>query len=144
MIIVVLPGTKQNDGRRYPGIKSWEKSVKALRKLFKKICNLKGSLVFYPYRCPDGMKEFSGSSNIHRVWKDYQGVISNTYHGGNIETDHNIIGLIPEDAEKHFAFPNFTTPVPGMMREVLDNDTTLRDNISLNGLGMKKGKSGGA
>ena len=84
------------------------------------------------------------ATTVDRVCKDHQGVIHNTYNGGNIETDHHVIGLIPEDAAKHFAFLNFTTPVPGMLREVLDNDTTLRDNISLNGLGMKKGKSGGA
>ena len=98
----------------------------------------------YPYSFPDEVKVFYGSSNIYRSWKDYQGVINNTYHGGNIETDHHVIGLIPADVAKHVAFPNFTTVVPGMLREVLDNDTTLRDNISLNGLGMKKGKSGGA
>ena len=49
-----------------------------------------------------------------------------------------------EDMEKRFEFPNFTTPVPGTLMEVLDNDTTTRDKIYLNGLGMKKGKSGGA
>ena len=34
--------------------------------------------------------------------------------------------------------PNFTTPVPGTLREVLDNDTIPRDE------GTKKGKYGGA
>ena len=29
------------------------------------------------------------------------------------------------------------------MREIIDNDTTTRDKISINGLGMKKSKSGG-
>ena len=49
-----------------------------------------------------------------------------------------------EDVAKHFLFPNFTTPVPGTLREVLDNDNTPRDKIYLNGLGTTKGKSGGA
>ena len=40
-------------------------------------------------------------------------------------------------------FPNFTTPIPGTLREVLDNDIAPTDKISLNGLGMKKGKYGG-
>ena len=31
---------------------------------------------------------------------------------------------MPEDMEKQFAFPNFTTPVAGTLREVLENDTT--------------------
>ena len=44
---------------------------------------------------------------------------------------------------KHFALPNFTTPVPGMLREVLDNDTTPRYKTPLNGLWTKKGKYGG-
>ena len=48
---------------------------------------------------------------------------------------------MPEDVEKHFGFLNFATPVTGTLRGVLDNYTTLRDKISLNGLGMKKGKS---
>ena len=39
---------------------------------------------------------------------------------------------------------HFTTPVTGTLRGVLDNDITPRDKISLNGLVMKKGKSGGA
>ena len=118
--------------------------MNVLRDLLNKICNLKISLVFCLYRWPDGVKEFSGSSNIHRGWKDYQGVIHNTYHGGHIETDHHIICSMIEDMEKRFEFPNSTTPVPGTLMEVLDNDTTTRDKIYLNGLGMKKGKSGGA
>ena len=48
-----------------------------------------------------------------------------------------------EDVVKHFALPNFTTPMPGMLMEVLDNDITPRDKITLNRLGMKKGKAVG-
>ena len=40
-------------------------------------------------------------------------------------------------------FPNFSTPVPVMLREVLDNDTTTRDKSDINGLGMKKVEYGG-
>ena len=71
-------------------------------------------------------------------------MIYNTYRGGNIETDHHVILLIAEDVPKHFVFPNFVTPVTGTLRGVLDNETTPRDKIYLNGLGMIKGKSGGA
>ena len=39
--------------------------------------------------------------------------------------------------------PNFTTPVSGTLREVLDNDTTTRDKIYLNGLGITIDESGG-
>ena len=39
--------------------------------------------------------------------------------------------------------PNFTTPVSGTSMEVLENDTTTRDKISLNDLGMTKGESVG-
>ena len=45
-IIAVLPGTKKNDGRPYPYIKSWAHPVKALRYLLKKSCNLRVSLMF--------------------------------------------------------------------------------------------------
>ena len=38
--------------------------------------------------------------------------------------------------------PNFTTPAPGTLREILDNDTTERDKSYLNGLNMTKGESG--
>ena len=51
---------------------------------------------------------------------------------------------MPEDVAKHFFFPNFTTPVPGTVREVIDNDTTKRAKIYLNGLDMTKGESGSA
>ena len=37
--------------------------------------------------------------------------------------------------------PNLATPVRGTMKKVLDNDTTPRDKISLNGLGITKDKS---
>ena len=50
---------------------------------------------------------------------------------------------MPEDTEKQFEFPNFTTPVSGMLREVFDNGTTTRDKISLNGLGTTQGEYGG-
>ena len=49
-----------------------------------------------------------------------------------------------EDVAKHFLFPNFTTPVPGTMREVLGNDTTLREKISFNGFVITRIKSVGA
>ena len=48
-----------------------------------------------------------------------------------------------EDTAKHPTLPNFTTPVPGMPRKVLDNYTTTRDKVFLNGLGMTKVKPGG-
>ena len=137
-LIEVFPGTKKYDGRPDPDIKSWAQPVKALRDLRKKKCNLRGSLLFPPYLWPDGLKEFSGSSHIHRGWKDYQGVIRNTYYGRNIETDHHVICSIPEDMANHFALPNFTTPIPGTLMEVLDNDIAPRDKISLNGLVMTK------
>ena len=60
---------------------------------------------------------------------------------GNIETDHNVICLIPEYMAKHFTLPDLIIPAPVTFREVLENDTTTRDMIFLNGLGMKKVKS---
>ena len=75
---------------------------------------------------------------MNKSWKYCQELINNTYHGGHIETDNHFICSIPEDVADPFAFPNFTTPVKEILREVLDNDTTPRDKISLNGLGMKK------
>ena len=105
-------------------------------------CNLKGALIFCPYIWPNGLKYFF-SGSAHKEWKDYQGIIHNTYYGGNIETDHHIICSIPEDVAKHFVLTNFTTPVPGTLQEVLDNDTTTRDKSYLNGLGTAKGESGG-
>ena len=125
------------------GIKSWVQPVKALRDLLKS-CNLKGSLVSFPYRWPDGVKAFSSSSNIQRVWKYYQGVIRNTYYGGHIRTDHHVISSMPEDVSNHFVVPNLTIPVQGALRKVLDNDITPRDKIPLNGLVMTKGKYVGA
>ena len=44
---------------------------------------------------------------------------------------------------KHFVLPNFSTPVSGTLSKLLENDNTPRCKISLNGLGMKKAKSGG-
>ena len=115
-IVTVFPGTKKNDGRPDPYIKSRVKPVKALRDLLENRCNLKGSLVFYPYRWPDELTEFSGSRKIQIDWKDYQGVIHNTYYGRNIETDHYVICSMPEYVAKNLAFPNFTTPMPGTLR----------------------------
>ena len=50
---------------------------------------------------------------------------------------------MPEDVKKHFAYPNFTTPVPEAYREVLDSDTPTRGKSYLNGLGTTKCESGG-
>ena len=49
---------------------------------------------------------------------------------------------MPEDVARHFAFPNFTTPVSVTRGKVFDNETTTRNTITLNELGMTKGKSG--
>ena len=45
-LIAVFPGTKKNNGRPEPIIKSWAQSLKALRDLSKKRCYIKGSLLF--------------------------------------------------------------------------------------------------
>ena len=50
---------------------------------------------------------------------------------------------MPDDMADHFVLPNFTTALPGMLREVLENYTTTRDKNFFNGLGMKKVESGG-
>ena len=62
---------------------------------------------------------------------------------GHIETDHHVILLITEDVAKHFVLSNLTTLMSGTLREVLENCITPRDNISINGLGIKKSKAGG-
>ena len=48
-----------------------------------------------------------------------------------------------EDVAKQFEFPNFTTLMPSTLREVLENDMAPREQISLNGLGIIKGKAEG-
>ena len=95
-----------------------------------------------PYGWIYGVEEFSGSSKIQRDWKDHQGLIHNTYHGGNIETDHQVICSMPEDTENNFELTNFNTPMTGTMREFLNNGMAPRYQISLNGLVMKKDKTG--
>ena len=96
--------------------------------------------MFFPYHFSDGLKGFS-SDGAHKGWKYYQLEIHSTYHGGNIETDHHFICLIPEDVPKPSVFPKFTALVSGTLRGVLDSDTTTRDKIYLNGLGVTKVES---
>ena len=123
-----------------PSIKSWTHPVGALKELLEMRCNLKGSLLLCTYLWPNRLKEFSSGSS-HKECKYYQGIIHKTHHGGNIETDHHGISLIPQDVEKYFVFYNFTTPLPGNLKKVLDNNITTRDEkISLNGLGITKGE----
>ena len=70
------------------------------------------------------LTEIFSSGSKHKEWKDHQGIIHNTYNGGNIKMDRHVILLISEDVAKHLVFHNFMTPVPGMLREFLDNNTT--------------------
>ena len=49
---------------------------------------------------------------------------------------------MPEDVANFFASPKFSSIAYGTPRGIIDNYTTTRDKISLNGLGMEKGKSG--
>ena len=94
-----------------------------------------------PYHWTNKLKSFSSGSS-HKEWKYYQVIIHNTYQGGNVETGHHVICPMPEEATKHFTFPNYTTPVPGTLRCLLYNNTTTRDKISFNGLWMTKVESG--
>ena len=96
--------------------------------------------MFCPYHWPYGVKLFSRSINIQRVWKDYQEVIHNTYHGEHIKTNHHVICSMPEDMAKQFELSIFATPVLETVREFLENETTTRDKFPLNLLGMTKGK----
>ena len=43
----------------------------------------------------------------------------------------------------NFELPKFNDSVPRTLQEVIDNDTKTRDKMSLNGLGVTKGESGG-
>ena len=64
-LISVFPGTKKDDGKSDPGIKSWEQPVGDLKDPPKNRFNLKGELVFCTYHFPDGLKEFSsGGAHI--------------------------------------------------------------------------------
>ena len=90
-LIVLFSGTKKHYVSQEPVINSWKYPEKSLRDPFKKRFNLKRLLVFCPYCWPDRVEEFSEISSIQRCWKYYQRVIHNTYHGGNIETDHHVI-----------------------------------------------------
>ena len=128
-IIEVFTVNKKDYGKPDPNIKSWEQPVGALNDLLKKRCKLKGALVFYPYRWKNAVREFS-SDSTHKGWNNHHGVIHNTYHGGNFETDHHVILSISEDVANHFEFPNFTTPVPGTLREALDNNTTAIEKVT--------------
>ena len=65
-------------------------------------------------------------------------VIYNIYHGGNIETSHHVLFLMPEDVANNYVLPNFAIPGLGALRGVLDNYITTRDQMSLNGLWVKK------
>ena len=76
------------------------------------------------------------TSTIHRGMKDYRGVIHNTYRDGNIETDHHIIFSMIDEVAKNFVFHKFTNPCPGNLMQGMDNNTTTRDIMSLNGLGI--------
>ena len=53
ILIAVFPRGKKVYGEPDPSIKSWAQSVGALKEILKKRCNIKGSLVFYPYRWPN-------------------------------------------------------------------------------------------
>ena len=90
-LIAVFTGTKKNDRRPDPRIKSWGKPLKSLKDMLSNRCNLKGSLVFFQYHWIYGIKKFFEIRNTQRVWKDYQGVTHNTYNGGHIETNHHVI-----------------------------------------------------
>ena len=49
--------------------------------------------------------------------------------------------MMLEDIKNKFMLPKFADPVPGTLREILDNGTTTRDKIPPNGLGVTKGQS---
>ena len=75
---------------------------------------------------------------MQRGWKYYQVVRQNTYHGGHIETDHQVTCSIPEYFSKHGVFPKFTASGTEMLRGVIDNYITTRDKMYLNGLEVTK------
>ena len=88
--------------------------------------------MFCPYHWTERLKEFY-ISGTHKVWKKHQGEINNTYHGGNIENDHHIILSTPEDVVNNFTFPNLSTPGPGNLMKVMDNDTKKETDSHLTG-----------
>ena len=55
-IIIVFPRNRKDDGKPDPSINSWLQPVIALKDFLRKICNLKGELVFCPYHWPNGLK----------------------------------------------------------------------------------------
>ena len=75
-----LSSTKKNDGSKDPEIESWAQPVKTLKYLLDKRCNIKGSLVFCLFHCPDGIKSFLEASHT-QSGRVVIGSIHNTYNG---------------------------------------------------------------
>ena len=82
-IIKVFPGTKKKYSRTEPNTKLLVQPVKDMQPKY--------VIAIFPYPWLDGTQELSGSINIQIEFKEYQGVIHNTYHGGHIETDNHFI-----------------------------------------------------
>ena len=55
-LIASFPGTKKNYSRPDPDINLWVQTVRVLNDILSNILNIKGSLVFFPYRLPYGIK----------------------------------------------------------------------------------------
>ena len=89
-LVALFPGNKKYDWEDVPHYLVMGIASGRLKRCYEKRCNLKEALVFCTYRWTNRLKEFSSGSN-YKEWKYYQVIIHNTYHGGNIETDHHVV-----------------------------------------------------
>ncbi len=123
--LAVYTDQPSDDGKPDQRLNNWfETSLNQALALIQAV-NLKAAMIMCPIVFPSAARIAHSRVTAPSGWQFRIITLRNTYHGGSIETDHEVFLLLRDDAANAFSLPIITS-TPGAMNEIIDIDPDLK------------------
>ncbi len=134
--LAVYTDQPSDDGKPDQRLNNWfETSLNQALALIQAV-NLKAAMIMCPIVFPSAARIAHSRVTAPSGWQFRIITLRNTYHGGSIETDHEVFLLLRDDAANAFSLPIITS-TPGAMNEIIDIDPDPQTFLWLNDLSVK-------
>ena len=134
--LAVYTDQPSDDGKPDQRLNNWfETSLNQALALIQAV-NLKAAMIMCPIVFPSAARIANSRFTAPSGWQFRIITLRNTYHGGSIETDHEVFLLLRDDAANAFSLPIITS-TPGAMNEIIDIDPNPQTFLWLNDLSVK-------
>ncbi len=134
--LAVYVDQPSDDGRPDQRLNDWvQASLNQALALIQSV-SLKAAMIMCPIVFPSAARIGRNQFTTPFGWKVRIITLRNTYHGGSIETDHEVLLLLRDDDADKFSLPMITS-TPGAMNEIIDLDPNPQTFLWLSELSIK-------